>query len=132
MVWRLVGRDSLARRLFASAATLTLVILLVSGLVLSALHSNYAVRTFDDQLDIYMKALIADVAVNSDSGDPNTLGDLGEPRFRTPLSGWYWQVTKLSPDNSQKVDVQVSPSLFAGRLPHGDASGKQPFARART
>ena len=132
MVWRLVGRDSLARRLFASAATLTLVILLVSGLVLSALHSNYAVRTFDDQLDIYMKALIADVAVNSDSGDSNTLGDLGEPRFRTPLSGWYWQVTKLSPDNSQTVDVQVSPSLFAGRLPHGDASGKQPFARART
>jgi signal transduction histidine kinase len=132
MAWRLSGRDSLARRLFASAATLTLAILLVAGLVLSALHRDYAVRTFDDQLDIYMKALIADLAVNSDSSDHYALGDLGEPRFRTPLSGWYWQVTKLAPDNSQTVDVQVSPSLFTGRLPHGDASGRQPFARART
>jgi signal transduction histidine kinase len=132
MAQRLVGRGSLARRLFASAATLTLAILLMAGLVLSGLHRNYAVRTFDDLLDIYMKALIADIAVNSDSGDQSALGDLGEPRFRTPLSGWYWQVTKLSPDNSQTVDVQVSPSLFAGRLPHGDASGKEPFARART
>lgn len=124
-------RNSLAGRLLASAAALTIAILLVAGLVLSALHRNYAVRTFDDRLDIYMKALIADLAVSGDGTEGATLGDLGEPRFRTPMSGWYWQVTRLSADNSQPVDVRVSPSLFAGRLPRGDASGKVPFAKAR-
>jgi len=129
--WSLPRRDSLAGRLFASAGVLTFLILLVAGFVLSALHRNYAERAFDDRLAIYMKALVADLAVSSDSGDRGTLGDLGEPRFRTPLSGWYWQVTKLAPDNSTPAEVRASPSLFAGRLPHGDVGGGKPFSGAR-
>ncbi len=133
MRWRLPPRHSLAGRLFVSAAALSISILLIAGLVLSALHRNYAERAFDDRLDIYMKALVADAAVGSDGGDKaaGDLGDLGEPRFRTPLSGWYWQVTRVADDSMQPVDVRTSPSLFAGRLPHGDVGGNKPFSGAR-
>ena len=40
---------------------------------------------------------------------------LGEPLFELPLSGWYWQVTRLDPD---KPDVRSSRSLWDGGLPH--------------
>ena len=51
MPLRAPHRSSLAGRLLASAAALTIAILLVAGLVLSALHRNYAIRTFDDRLE---------------------------------------------------------------------------------
>ncbi len=42
------------------------------------------------------------------------IGQLGEPMFDLPLSGWYWQVTRLDTD---KPEVHASRSLFAERLP---------------
>ena len=40
---------------------------------------------------------------------------LGEPLFDLPLSGWYWQVTRLQ---SAKPDVRSSRSLWDAGLPH--------------
>ncbi len=40
---------------------------------------------------------------------------LGEPLFDLPLSGWYWQTTRLS---APKPEVKSSRSLWDGGLPH--------------
>src|SRR6185295_7961481 len=39
----------------------------------------------------------------------------GEPLFELPLSGWYWQVTRVDPGKSE---VRASRSLWDGGLPH--------------
>jgi signal transduction histidine kinase len=42
---------------------------------------------------------------------------LGEPLFELPLSGWYWQVTRL---DASKAEQQSSRSLWDGTLPRLD------------
>ncbi len=40
---------------------------------------------------------------------------LGEPLFELPLSGWYWQVTRV---DAGKTEVRASRSLWDAGLPH--------------
>ena len=54
--------NSLALRLFFSATTWTVVILVVTGIVLSSLYRAAVERAFDRRLDVYLRALVADVA----------------------------------------------------------------------
>ena len=105
--------NSLALRLFFSAATWTVVILLVTGIVLSSLYRAAVERSFDGRLGVYLRTLVADVASPDESSDkfPQSLG---EPLFELPLSGWYWQVTRLS---APKPEVRSSRSLWDAGLP---------------
>src|SRR5262249_5048482 len=71
------------------------------------------------RLTVYLKTLIANVAAPEETGDkfPQSLG---EPLFELPLSGWYWQVTRL---DGQKPDVRSSRSLWDGGLPRLEEAG---------
>ena len=106
--------NSLALRLFVSATVWTVVILAITGIVLSSLYRQAVERAFDRRLDVYLRTLVADVASPEEAGEkfPQSLG---EPLFELPLSGWYWQVTRLDPG---KHDVRSSRSLWDGGLPH--------------
>src|SRR6185437_13295348 len=106
--------NSLALRLFLSATAWAVVILLITGIVLSSLYRQAVERAFDRRLGVYLRTLVADVASPEEGGDkfPQSLG---EPLFELPLSGWYWQVTRLDPGKS---DVRSSRSLWDGGLPH--------------
>ena len=106
--------NSLALRLFVSATAWAVAILLITGLVLSSIYRQAVERAFDRRLDVYLRTLVADVASPEETGDkfPQSLG---EPLFELPLSGWYWQVTRLDPD---KHDVRASRSLWDAGLPH--------------
>src|SRR3954447_5483794 len=105
--------NSLALRLFLSATAVTVVILLITGVVLSSLYRQGVERSFDRRLDVYLKTLVADVSAPEEAEKfPQTLG---EPLFDLPLSGWYWQTTRL---NSAKPEVKSSRSLWDGGLPH--------------
>jgi hypothetical protein len=53
---------SIATRLFVSAALLSFAILLVAGLVLSTIYRRTAEANFDARLDVYLHALVADIA----------------------------------------------------------------------
>src|SRR6187549_1070575 len=105
--------NSLALRLFLSATAWTVVILIVTGIVLSTLYRNAVERAFDRRLDVYLRTLVADVASPEEANDkfPQSLG---EPLFDLPLSGWYWQVTRL---DSQKPEIRASRSLWDSPLP---------------
>jgi len=106
--------NSLALRLFVSATAWAVVILLITGVVLSSIYRQAVERAFDRRLDVYLRTLVADIASPEEAGDkfPQSLG---EPLFELPLSGWYWQVTRLDPD---KHDVRASRSLWDAGLPH--------------
>ncbi|MGI8525656.1 MAG: ATP-binding protein [Pseudolabrys sp.] len=106
--------NSLALRLFLSATAWAVVILLITGIVLSSLYRQAVERAFDRRLGVYLRTLVADVAAPEEAGEkfPQSLG---EPLFELPLSGWYWQVTKL---DTAKPEVRSSRSLWDGGLPH--------------
>jgi signal transduction histidine kinase len=106
--------NSLALRLFLSATAWAVIILLITGFVLSSLYRQAVERAFDRRLGVYLRTLVADVASPEDAGEkfPQSLG---EPLFELPLSGWYWQVTRLDPG---KTEVRSSRSLWDGGLPH--------------
>jgi signal transduction histidine kinase len=106
--------SSLALRLFLSATVWTVVILLVTGFVLSGLYRQAVERAFDRRLGVYLKTLIADIA-SPDIPIAKTGQMLGEPLFELPLSGWYWQVTRL--DRAQP-ETASSRSLWDRGLPH--------------
>ena len=105
--------NSLALRLFLSATAWTVVILFATGVVLSSFYRHAVERAFDRRIGVYLKTLVADVASPEDNVDkfPQSLG---EPLFELPLSGWYWQVTRLDP---HKPEVRSSRSLWDGTLP---------------
>ncbi len=106
--------NSLALRLFLWAAAWTLVILILTGIALSTLYRHAVERAFDRRLDVYLRTLVADVASPEEGGDkfPQSIG---EPLFELPLSGWYWQVTRLDAKNP---DIRSSRSLWDSSLPH--------------
>ena len=114
--------NSLALRLFVSATAWAVVILLITGVVLSSIYRQAVERAFDRRLGVYLRTLVADVASPEEAGDkfPQSLG---EPLFELPLSGWYWQVTRLDPD---KHDVRASRSLWDAGLPHLQDRGIPP------
>ncbi len=105
--------NSLALRLFLSATAWTVVILFATGVVLSSFYRHAVERAFDRRLGVYLKTLVADVASPEESAEkfPQSLG---EPLFELPLSGWYWQVTRLDP---HKPEVRSSRSLWDSALP---------------
>jgi signal transduction histidine kinase len=111
--------NSLALRLFFSATLWIVVILVVTGIVLSSLYRAAVERSFDRRLGVYLRTLVADVATPDEANDkfPQSLG---EPLFELPLSGWYWQVTRL---DSPGPDVRSSRSLWDSTLPHLDDAG---------
>ena len=105
--------NSLALRLFLSATVWTVLILVVTGFVLSGLYRQAVERAFDRRLGVYLKTLIADVASPEVPND-KAGQTIGEPLFELPLSGWYWQVTRTDGD---KPDVKSSRSLWDSTLP---------------
>lgn len=108
--------NSLALRLFLTATAWTAVILIVTGFVLSSLYRGAVERAFDRRLDVYLRTLVADVASPEETNEkfPQSLG---EPLFELPLSGWYWQVTRI---DKGKPEVRASRSLWDGGLPRLD------------
>jgi signal transduction histidine kinase len=109
--------NSLALRLFLSATVWTVVILLVTGFALSGLYRQAVERAFDRRLGVYLKTLIADIAA-PEIPIERTGQMLGEPLFELPLSGWYWQVTRI---DRGRPEITSSRSLWDRTLPHLDA-----------
>jgi signal transduction histidine kinase len=113
--------SSLATRLFVSATAWVVVILLITGIVLSSVYRAASERAFDRRLNLYLRTLVADVATPDDPPD-HQMQSLGEPLFELPLSGWYWQVTRTDGD---KPDLRASRSLWDKKLPKLEEQGNE-------
>jgi signal transduction histidine kinase len=99
--------SSLARRLFLTAAAITVFVLAVSGIVLSSLYYAAVERAFDRNLNVYLKTIVVDVATAPTGTIPEPAG-LGEPLFQQLNSGWYWQIERLE---GPKSELRRSESL---------------------
>lgn len=108
--------NSLANRLLISASALSILILLTAGIVLSTLNRRSVIQGFDERLRLYLKVLVADVAALTD-GTAGDIGNLGEPQFQIPLSGWYWQIVKVDEEKGTATVLRTSRSLFSANLP---------------
>ena len=105
--------SSLATRLFLSATAWVVIILVVTGIALSSVYRQASERAFDRRLNLYLRTLIAEIATPDDSTDKDNQA-LGEPLFELPLSGWYWQITRI---DGTKQEVRASRSLWDKKLP---------------
>jgi signal transduction histidine kinase len=104
---------SIASRLFLSAAFWSTLILALAGLGLSALNARWTEANFDDQLGVYLKALVANVAIPNDEAKGAAPAAVA-PQFELAFSGWYWQITRL---DANPPEIRASKSLFATQLP---------------
>ncbi|HVV40097.1 MAG TPA: sensor histidine kinase [Nitrobacter sp.] len=117
----ILGRhsNSLATRLFLSATAWVVVILLITGVVLSSVYRSASERAFDRRLNLYLRTLIAEVATPDEPAD-RQFQSLGEPLFDLPLSGWYWEITRADPE---RTEVRASRSLWDKKLPSLEDEG---------
>ncbi len=104
--------NSLSFRLTASAAAVSIVLLVVAGLLLINLFSSAVERNFDARLQAVLDGLLANVEV-AENQELKIQGQIADTRFRLPLSGWYWQVTPV--EEKSQVGL-TSPSLLEARL----------------
>lgn len=102
---------SLAARLILVAAIWSAIAIVVAGFVLVALYREASERSFDVRLDVYVKAIVGEMAAGTPDA-PAEPGNLGEPRFDLPASGWYWVVLDARSD----AVLFSSLSLFGDRL----------------
>ncbi len=83
---------SLRLRLVAGGIVAILIALTIAGAGLTLLFERHVTRTIGDDLDVYLKQLVAGI-------DTDPQGKLvvsrppADPRFADPLSGLYWQVS---------------------------------------
>jgi signal transduction histidine kinase len=117
----LMRRSSLATRLFLSATAWVVVILLITGVILSSVYRDATERAFDRRLNLYLRTLVAEVATPDEPPD-HQFQSLGEPLFELPLSGWYWQITRT---DAEKEEVRASRSLWDKKLPKLEDHGAE-------
>ncbi|KJC42457.1 ATPase [Bradyrhizobium sp. LTSP885] len=113
--------SSLATRLFVSATAWVVVILAITGVILSSVYRDATERAFDRRLNLYLRTLIAEVATPDEPPD-RQFQSLGEPLFDLPLSGWYWQITRT---DTEKGETRASRSLWDKKLPKLEEHGAE-------
>jgi signal transduction histidine kinase len=111
--------NSLATRLYLSATAWVVVILLITGVVLSSVYRSASERAFDRRLNLYLRTLIAEVATPEEPPD-RQFQSLGEPLFDLPLSGWYWEIVRTDPNEKE---IRASRSLWDKKLPKLEDQG---------
>ena len=103
--------NSLAARLFLSAALWIVAVLVIAGLLLSSLLREAFERNLDARLNVYAETLVAR-GLEPGAERLSEPGPIGEPLFERPLSGWYWQIVPIE----RPTEAISSPSLFGRTL----------------
>ena len=104
--------NSLAFRLFATAALWTLLVLAIAGVVIDYVHKREAEAAFDTRLSQILTQIIAFSTLH-EGDEPRVPKIIGEPLFELTHSGWYWQITPLDNAAGRRM---VSASLAGESL----------------
>src|SRR5262245_6892073 len=86
--------NSLAFRLFATAAVWTLLVLPVAGAIIYSLYRQEVETSFDRRLGVLLTVVLSDTIDHGDQ-EPGEPKEVGEPLFELTHSGWYWQIKPL-------------------------------------
>ena len=101
---------SLKFRLIAISLAWLVFSLLATGAVLVLLFRAHMQRHFDQVLQSHLEELVAAASAGAD-GSLNLSWEPADPRFRKPLSGWYWEI------RSDSETLKRSPSLADRSIP---------------
>jgi signal transduction histidine kinase len=112
--------NSLSFRLIFTSALVAIVLLVSAAFLLASLFQSALERNFDARLRAILDGLLANVELGTD-GAPGMDGQISDPRFTLPLSGWYWQV---SPPKDKALGELASESSLEKRLVPTDADLK--------
>ena len=112
--------NSLSFRLIFTSAVVAVVLLASAAFLLANLFQAAVERNFDARLRSILDGLLAHVELGAD-GAPGMEGQIVDPRFTLPLSGWYWQV---SPPKDKALGELASESLLEKRLVPNDTDLK--------
>ncbi|TDR88973.1 sensor histidine kinase [Enterovirga rhinocerotis] len=124
---RLLAGRSIATRLVVSSLFWSSVVLVIAGVILSALYRQTTERSFDDLLLVYANDLAAELL--TPEAERREIGARGDPRFEIPLSGWYWQVVRIE---GSARDLRSSRSLIGNPLPNlAPAASDRKFGETR-
>ncbi len=116
--------NSLAFRLFATAAIWTLLVLAIAGLVIDYVHKREADAALDARLSQILTQIIAFSTLH-EGNEPRVPKIIGEPLFELTHSGWYWQITPLDNAPGRRM---VSASLAGESLILPSSLKKKPDA----
>jgi signal transduction histidine kinase len=116
--------NSLAFRLFATAAVWTLLVLPLAGIIIDYVHKREVRVAFDARLSQLLTLVIA---FSTDQGgpEPRFPRNVGEPLFELSHSGWYWQITPLENSPGKRM---ISASLATEELALPSTAGVKPDA----
>jgi signal transduction histidine kinase len=123
--------NSLAFRLTASAAIISIILFVAAGVLLGDLFKSAVERNFDERLHAVLDGLLSNVDVARGGQGLAMQSALADTRFALPLSGWYWQVTPLGEDaggrlvSASLLDQQLAPA--ADQLADRDSDGVARF-----
>ena len=112
---------SIRLRLWSAAAISILVALALAGVGLTFLFERHVERRLESDLTEDLNQLIAATSFAGNSMQVRSV--LAEPRFQTPLSGYYWQVDDITAGTSVR-----SRSLWDATL---ELASSQPDTGAR-
>jgi signal transduction histidine kinase len=104
--------NSLAFRLFATAAAWTLIIVPLAGMIIYGLYRQEVETGFDRRIELLLKLIVAD-AIDNGGTEPGVPKDVGEIFFEITHSGWYWQIKPLDDKPGRQL---VSTSLASETL----------------
>ncbi|WP_447045366.1 sensor histidine kinase [Vreelandella sp. H-I2] len=105
------ARRSISMRLLLAALAMIGVALPLAGTLLSHHYHASATQAFDERLAATLNVIIASVTYDRLTQQLVHDRALGDPRFESVYSGWYWQIT----DGDQHT--LASRSLWDQRLP---------------
>lgn len=102
---------SLGTTLLLTSLLWSALALVATAIVLGSAVRDTMERRFDETLSSYLSVLVAQLAAaDGNIADANLT--VGEPRFRLPLSGWYWVV-----ETEDGAELLSSRSLEGDFLP---------------
>jgi|LNFM01.1.fsa_nt_gb signal transduction histidine kinase len=114
--------NSLAFRLFRTAAVWAVLVLPLAGLGIDWVHKRDVFNSFDARLN---QLLTLNIAFSTDrtGAEPGVPRNVGEPLFELAHSGWYWQITPLDRSPGKRL---ISTSLASEELPLPSRQGLKP------
>jgi signal transduction histidine kinase len=119
-----INLNSLAFRLFATAAAWAAIVLPLAGLLIYSLYRKEVETSFDERLKTLLTVVLAD-SIDHAGTEPGAPKDVGEPLFEYINSGWYWQITPFDEMLGRRL---VSGSLTTNALPSPFRANVRPDA----
>src|SRR5437763_6201957 len=92
--------NSLAFRLFATAAVWNLLVLPIAGAIIYSLYRQEVETSFDRRLGVLLTVVLSDTIDHGDV-EPGWPKAVGETLFEVTHSGWYWNIMPLDDEHGR-------------------------------